>query len=95
MIAMLKRPEGATVEQIAEAMGWARHTVRGPMAGALKKKLGLTITSEKIAAAASTGLSNDADTVSGSAPALRLDTRRAWPRAAHASLFCRAARSRP
>jgi hypothetical protein len=36
------------VEQIAEAMGWARHTVRGPMAGALKKKLGLTITSEKI-----------------------------------------------
>ena len=48
MIAMLKRPEGATVEQIAEAMGWARHTVRGAMAGALKKKLGLTITSEKI-----------------------------------------------
>ena len=25
MIAMLQRPEGATVEQIAEAMGWARH----------------------------------------------------------------------
>ena len=47
MIEMLKRPEGATVEQIAEAMGWARHTVRGAMAGALKKKLGLTITSEK------------------------------------------------
>ena len=48
MIAMLRRPEGATVEQIAEAMGWARHTVRGAMAGALKKKHGLTITSEKI-----------------------------------------------
>ncbi len=48
MIAMLKRPEGATVEQIAEAMEWARHTVRGAMAGALKKKLGLTITSEKV-----------------------------------------------
>ena len=47
MIEMLKRPEGATVEQIAEAMDWARHTVRGAMAGALKKKLGLTITSEK------------------------------------------------
>ena len=27
---------------------WQRHTVRGAMAGALKKKLGLTITSEKI-----------------------------------------------
>ena len=48
MIAMLKRPEGATVEQIAEAMGWQKHTVRGAMAGTLKKKLGLTITSEKI-----------------------------------------------
>jgi hypothetical protein len=47
MIAMLRRPEGATVDQIAEAMGWARHTVRGVIAGALKKKLGLTITSEK------------------------------------------------
>ena len=48
MIEMLKRPEGATVEEIAEAMGWARHTVRGAMAGALKKKLGLTITTERV-----------------------------------------------
>jgi hypothetical protein len=54
MIAMLRRPEGATVEQIAEATGWARHTVRGAMAGALKKKLGLTITSEKTEGAART-----------------------------------------
>jgi hypothetical protein len=43
MIALLKRPEGATVEQIAEATGWQRHTVRGAISGALKKKLGLTI----------------------------------------------------
>jgi DNA-directed RNA polymerase specialized sigma24 family protein len=48
MIAMLKRPEGATVEQIAEATGWQQHTCRSAMAGALKKKLGLTITSEKV-----------------------------------------------
>jgi Protein of unknown function (DUF3489) len=54
MIAMLQRPEGATVEQMAEAMGWARHTVRGALAGALKKKLGLTITSEKTEGAART-----------------------------------------
>ncbi len=54
MIEMLKRPEGATVEQIAEAMHWRRHTVRGAMAGALKKKLGLTITSEKSEGAART-----------------------------------------
>jgi hypothetical protein len=43
MIAMLKRPEGATVEQIAEATGWQHHTIRGAISGALKKKLGLTI----------------------------------------------------
>lgn len=48
MIEMLKRPEGATVEQIAEELWWAHHTVRGAMAGALKKKLGLSITSEKV-----------------------------------------------
>jgi hypothetical protein len=54
MIAMLRRPEGATVEQIAEAAAWQNHTVRGAMAGALKKKLGLTITSEKTEGAART-----------------------------------------
>jgi hypothetical protein len=52
MIAMLRRPEGATVEQIAEATAWRNHSVRGAMAGALKKKLGLTITSEKTEGAA-------------------------------------------
>jgi hypothetical protein len=48
MIAMLTRPEGATVEQIMHETGWLAHTCRGAMAGALKKKLGLTITSEKV-----------------------------------------------
>jgi Protein of unknown function (DUF3489) len=43
MIAMLKRPEGATVEQIAQATGWQHHTIRGAISGALKKKLGLTV----------------------------------------------------
>lgn len=47
VIAMLRRPEGATIRQIAEATGWQAHTVRGTLAGALKKKLGLAITSEK------------------------------------------------
>jgi hypothetical protein len=37
VLAMLRRPEGATVAQVAEAMGWATHTVRGFLAG-LKKK---------------------------------------------------------
>jgi Protein of unknown function (DUF3489) len=43
MIEMLKRPEGATVEQIAAATGWRHHTIRGAISGALKKKLGLTV----------------------------------------------------
>ena len=48
MIAMLKRPEGRHRRADRRSDGWARHTVRGAIAGALKKKLGLTITSEKI-----------------------------------------------
>lgn len=47
MIDMLSRPEGASIEELAEATQWLGHTVRGAMSGALKKKLGLTITSVK------------------------------------------------
>jgi hypothetical protein len=43
MIEMLKRPEGATVEQIVAATGWQHHTIRGAISGALKKKLCLTV----------------------------------------------------
>jgi hypothetical protein len=43
LIELLKRPEGATVEQIAAATGWQHHTIRGAIAGALKKKRGLKI----------------------------------------------------
>lgn len=48
LIAMLRAPEGATIQQIVDATGWQPHTVRGAMAGALKKKLGLIVTSEKV-----------------------------------------------
>ena len=54
VIEMLKRPEGATIAQICEATGWQAHTVRGTFAGALKKKLGLAIVSEKIEGPAGT-----------------------------------------
>ena len=47
MIELLRRPEGATIGEIIEATDWQSHTVRGVIAGALKKKLGLNITSEK------------------------------------------------
>ena len=43
VIDLLKRPEGATVEQIAAAIGWQHHTIRGAISGALKKKLGLNV----------------------------------------------------
>jgi hypothetical protein len=48
VIEMLRRPEGATLDELVVATEWQSHTVRGVMAGALKKKLGLTIESEKI-----------------------------------------------
>src|SRR5262245_19688361 len=45
VIAMLRRPEGATVDEVAHATGWQRHTVRGVFSGTLKKKLGLRLAS--------------------------------------------------
>lgn len=48
MIDLLRRPEGATIEEITAATEWQSHTVRGAMSGALKKKLGLKITSDKV-----------------------------------------------
>ena len=48
LIALLRRPEGATIAQLSSALGWQAHTVRGALAGALKKKLGLTLVSEKV-----------------------------------------------
>ncbi len=47
VIGLLQRPEGATIAQIMEATGWQQHTVRGTLAGTLKKRLGLTIASTK------------------------------------------------
>ena len=37
VVAMLQRKNGATLTEIMESMGWLRHTVRGFMAGAMKK----------------------------------------------------------
>ena len=48
LIAMLKQPDGATIVEIAKALDWQPHTVRGAIAGALKKKLGLNVESEKV-----------------------------------------------
>jgi hypothetical protein len=48
MIALLQRAKGATLDELVAATGWQAHTVRGAMSGALKKRLGLTIVSEKV-----------------------------------------------
>src|ERR1700738_4920594 len=47
VIAMLRRSEGATVDEVASATGWQRHTVRGVFSGRLEKKLRLTLASAK------------------------------------------------
>jgi Protein of unknown function (DUF3489) len=44
---LLSRQEGATIEELQAATGWQQHSVRGFLAGAVKKKLGLTLVSEK------------------------------------------------
>jgi hypothetical protein len=43
IIALLQRPEGASISEIANMTGWAGHSARGMIAGALKKRLGLKI----------------------------------------------------
>ncbi len=48
LIDLLRRKKGATIEEIVEATGWQPHSVRGAISGALKKKLGLAVTSGKV-----------------------------------------------
>jgi hypothetical protein len=48
LIEMLKRPDGATIPEVVDALQWQAHTVRGAIAGALKKNLGIEVTSEKV-----------------------------------------------
>ena len=48
LIDLLKRKNGASIDDIVKATGWQAHSVRGAISGALKKKLGLTVTSEPV-----------------------------------------------
>ena len=60
MIELLRRPEGATIEQIAKATGWQHHTIRGAISGALKKKLGLIVEARRSAPTTEVGAGSQA-----------------------------------
>src|SRR6266566_2331670 len=44
---LLKRPNGVTLKDLTKATGWQAHSVRGFLSGAVRKKMGLTVTSTK------------------------------------------------
>ena len=47
LLQLLNRSEGATIPEMMQAAGWQQHSVRGCLAGAVKKKMGLSLTSTK------------------------------------------------
>lgn len=49
LVALMLRRQGAAIGEMASAIGWQPHSVRGAISGALKKKLGLTVITETVA----------------------------------------------
>lgn len=47
ILTLLTRRDGATIPEMMEASGWQQHSVRGFLAGTVKKKLGFALTSSK------------------------------------------------
>lgn len=48
LLRLLNRPEGASIEDMMQATDWQKHSVRGFLAGSVKKKMGLALTSSKV-----------------------------------------------
>lgn len=44
LIALLRSPQGTSIEAMTSATGWQPHTVRGTISGVLRKRLGLNVT---------------------------------------------------
>lgn len=47
LVGLMERPGGATAAELMAATGWQAHSVRGAIAGSIKKTLGLAVLSEK------------------------------------------------
>ena len=47
ILALLERQDGASLAELRKATGWQAHSVRGFLSGALKKRMGLRVASEK------------------------------------------------
>ena len=48
VLSLLRRPDGATLDLLVKATGWQRHSIRGFLAGTVRKRLKLPLRSEKI-----------------------------------------------
>jgi hypothetical protein len=48
LVGLMRRPSGATLDEMTAATGWQVHSVRGAISGSVKKTLGLVVVSEKV-----------------------------------------------
>jgi len=48
LITLLKNPQGSTIKELMQATGWQAHSVRGVISGVIRKRLGLTVISQKM-----------------------------------------------